>query len=77
LSFLAFQIYQRVKRILWKKTSEVEFEMKLRRISWTPSFSVGRLLVLIEGVKENHTARGRSQWKNRWASSSTAIQVEQ
>ena len=45
--------------------------------SWMPSFSWGRLLVLIEGVKENHTAWGRSQWKNMWASSSIAPQMEQ
>jgi len=32
---------------------------------------------MIDGVEVNHTARGRLQWKKRWASPSTAPHVEQ
>jgi len=76
-SFLAFHIYHSVNKILWKRASVVWLEIRLCKMSWTPSLSWGRLSALIEGVKEVHTIRGRLQWKKRWASFSTAPQVEQ
>jgi hypothetical protein len=72
LSFLAFHIYHIVNKNLVKIVSDVELDIKAWRVSWMPSVSGGRLSVLIGGVKENHTALGRSQWKNKCASSSTA-----
>jgi hypothetical protein len=76
-SFLAFQIYHIVYKILLKIVSDMEWDIKDWSVSWIPSFSWGRLSILIDGEKENHTTRGRSQWKNKWASFSTAPQVLQ
>jgi hypothetical protein len=46
-------MYHNVIRIFWNRESDTELEMKHWRISWTPSLLLGRLLVLIEGLKEN------------------------
>jgi hypothetical protein len=77
LSFLAFQMYHKVIRILQKRLSEVVLDISVCKITWMPSFSWGRVSVLIVGEMENHTVRGRWQWKNKWASSSIAPQVAQ
>jgi hypothetical protein len=51
------------KDFFCSQESGMELEIKLCRINWTPSFSRGRLLVLMGRLKENQTARGRLQWK--------------
>jgi hypothetical protein len=69
--------YTIVKRILFRRVSEVELGIRVCKINWTPSFSCGRISVVTEGEKENQTALGRLQWKKRYASSLTDPQAEQ
>jgi hypothetical protein len=71
LSFLAFHMYQKVTKVLQKRLPEVSVKMRLCMIIWIPSCCWGRLSVGIGEEKEDHTTRGRWQWKKRWAPSST------
>jgi hypothetical protein len=77
LSFLPFQIYHRVIRILLDKASGVEVGKIVWRICWTPSCSCGSRSILRGGSEENHTTRGNWQWKKRCASSSSVPQTVQ
>ena len=76
VSFLAFHIYHTVVKINLTCSSVVYWLINSDRVSCTPSCSVGKVDVHKEGCAENHTALAKGQWKNKWASVSSALQVE-
>lgn len=66
VSFLAFQMYQRVVKIIWSSSSVVLEVISEVKLSCTPSCSCGRDDVINGGEAENQTALAKVQWKKRW-----------